>query len=297
VDFVASDCHDMTHRQPLMKNAFEEVVSTYGMALARQLWYENPKQMLENHLLEREIILAPVKKGIISRKIGLLIAACVAIAMTVGAATWYQGLNDDPETFNAREVEDTQEVTTALSQTEEGSKPQEEVIEVLQEQTQEVHPPTTQGIETVSEVVAVSEIDTVKENQIEASSEVPITAALSKEELIHHDYSTYLESLEAYYIDQVEGYYVLLKAASSIANVTEWESKIQMVMDQLGLLESQSDNDVYKALYDMQNDLEDYNYEVAIVQELRDHYLAIKVTMANRYKAQLNTYYEQAMTK
>jgi hypothetical protein len=91
-------------------------------------------------------------------------------------------------------------------------------------------------------------------------------------------------------MDTCEGYYSMLKVAIDTEDETERDDEIERILDELGNVESKSDNQVYKTLYDMQNDLEEYKYDVAVVQELREHYLGVKIEVSEEYKIQLEEY-------
>jgi hypothetical protein len=110
------------------------------------------------------------------------------------------------------------------------------------------------------------------------------------EELLVRSYVSYLEDLENEYMDTCEGYYSMLKVAIDTEDETERDDEIERILDELGNVESKSDNQVYKTLYDMQNDLEEYKYDVAVVQELREHYLGVKIEVSEEYKIQLEEY-------
>ncbi len=103
-------------------------------------------------------------------------------------------------------------------------------------------------------------------------------------------YVSYLEDLEIEYIETCEGYYSILKAAIDLEDETVRDEKVEEILDELGRVESRSDNQVYKTLYDMQNDLEEYEYDVALVKELREHYIEVKMEVSEEYKIQLGEY-------
>ena len=52
VSFVASDAHDIKHRRPMMKAAFEKIKQKFSQDLARLLCIENPSRVINGQDLE-----------------------------------------------------------------------------------------------------------------------------------------------------------------------------------------------------------------------------------------------------
>lgn len=48
VDFVASDCHNLTNRKPNLKKAYQKVLKMYGKAYADKIFVANPKKILDS---------------------------------------------------------------------------------------------------------------------------------------------------------------------------------------------------------------------------------------------------------
>lgn len=48
VDYVASDCHNITDRKPNLKKAYQKVLKKYGKVYADQIFYENQKKILDS---------------------------------------------------------------------------------------------------------------------------------------------------------------------------------------------------------------------------------------------------------
>lgn len=48
VDFVASDCHNLTNRKPNIKKAYQKVIKKYGKAYADKIFLANPKKIIDS---------------------------------------------------------------------------------------------------------------------------------------------------------------------------------------------------------------------------------------------------------
>lgn len=48
VDYVASDCHNLTDRKPNLKKAYQKVLKKYGKVYADQIFYVNQKKILDS---------------------------------------------------------------------------------------------------------------------------------------------------------------------------------------------------------------------------------------------------------
>jgi protein-tyrosine phosphatase len=101
------------------------------------------------------------------------------------------------------------------------------------------------------------------------------------------DYLDYLHGREQFYLAAVASAAEELRAVLEMAEGPEQEVAARAVLDALGQMEVQSDNDVYKTLYDFQNDLEDNNWDVGIIKACREHYLNMKADIAEQYREKL----------
>ncbi len=101
------------------------------------------------------------------------------------------------------------------------------------------------------------------------------------------NYLDYLHDREQFYLAAVAGAAEELRAVLEMAEGPEQEAAARAVLDALGQMEVQSDNDVYKILYDFQNDLEDNNWDVGIIKSCREHYLNMKADIAEQYREKL----------
>jgi hypothetical protein len=101
------------------------------------------------------------------------------------------------------------------------------------------------------------------------------------------DYLDYLQGSAQFYLAAVAGAAEELRAVLEMAEGPEQEAAARAVLDALSQMEVQSDNDVYKTLYDFQNDLEDNNWDVGIIKVCREHYLNMKADIAEQYREKL----------
>jgi len=80
---------------------------------------------------------------------------------------------------------------------------------------------------------------------------------------------------------------LIIEARENIADENERKAIVEGYLNDIINLEEQADIRVYQALYEMQNELEAYRYDISIVQEMRDEYHRIKEEKTQYYLDQL----------
>jgi protein-tyrosine phosphatase len=275
VDFVASDCHNMDDRAPGLKKTYKSVKSKYGRESADRIFLENPERLIKGD----DLAVLPETKGkVVTGRTSKLKFAAVGICVAVLFIS--KGISPTVD-IEVAAVEDTTVTDVEYYDNVDNIVIATDNIDNTESSGEEVE--STEG-EYVN-LPAYGTIDTGvnEENNIEIVEE-------SHEELLVKSYVSFLEDLESEYIDTCEGYYSMLKAAIDLEDETERDARVEGILDELGSVESRSDNQVYKTLYDMQNDLEEYKYDVAVVKELREHYIEVKMEVSEEYKIQLEEY-------
>ena len=79
----------------------------------------------------------------------------------------------------------------------------------------------------------------------------------------------------------------MMYAKKNITDEALLSSTLEAYKDEIFALEAQSDNKVYAALYDMQNELENQDLDVSVVQQYRDEYNDIKLQKQQEYLERL----------
>jgi protein-tyrosine phosphatase len=278
VDFVASDCHNMDDRAPGLKKTYKSVRSKYGREFADRIFLENPERLIKGD----DLVVLPNTKGkaVIGRTSKLKFAAVAAVGICVAVLFISKGISPTVdievaavEDSTVTDVEHYDNVDNIVIATDNIDNTESFGEDVSSTEGEDVNLPADGTTDT-----GVNE-----ENNIEIVEE-------SHEELLVKSYVSFLENLESEYMDTCEGYYSMLKSAIDLEDETERDVRVEGILDELGSVENSSDNQVYKTLYDMQNDLEEYKYDVAVVKELREHYIEVKMEVSEEYKIQLEEY-------
>ena len=112
-------------------------------------------------------------------------------------------------------------------------------------------------------------------------------SSASKSE-IESKYYSKLKSLEGSYTGELEGIVAnMMYAKKNITDEALLSSTLEAYKEEIFALEAQSDNKVYAALYDMQNELEKQDLDVSVVQQYRDEYNDIKLQKQQEYLERL----------
>ncbi|VDN46225.1 putative Tyrosine-protein phosphatase YwqE [Petrocella atlantisensis] len=284
IDIIASDGHNISTRRPDMAKAYTYVTKKHGAKEANRLFCENPQTMLLGGVVpqppSRKKTLQPKHKSLVGMT-SLIALALIGFSLIVTNAL--NAKDESPEAFTLKSLEQQTEPASttqieknhgpvlpeSLESTEENLLTQQENNELEQAQYSEDLKIPTMNIE----------------NEIN-----PEQQGYNK---IVSAYEQHLTNLEAYYRTQVDQYFIRLKEAVQIQDIPTRDETVSSIQGLIGKLESQSDNEVYKSLYDMQNDLEAKQYDVAIVQQLRDRYNEVKATVSTAYQAELEAYYNK----
>ncbi len=285
VDFVASDCHNMDDRAPGLKKTYKSVKSKYGRESGDRIFLENPERLIKGD----DLVVLPETKGkaVIGRTSKLKFAAVAAVGICVAVLFISKGISptvdievaavEDSTVTDVEKYDNVDKIGIATDNIENNDGD----IDNAESFGEEIE--STEGEDVNLPADGTTDKGVNEENSIEIVEE-------SHEELLVKSYVSFLEDLESEYIDTCEGYYSMLKAAIDLDDETERDARVEGILDELGSVESRSDNQVYKTLYDMQNDLEEYKYSVAVVKELREHYIEVKMEVSEDYKIQLEEY-------
>lgn len=284
IDFIATDGHGMHYRPPKIKEAYTIIERKYGKEVAKALFITNSKQMLEGVKLPHAYITPQRKKKKPYRIAAALLITCGLIVSSAFALQ-----DNHPKELAEGDVKETaqiEEETTGVINNKENNRDasQEEAEQgnasVVDEASLNINNQEDKANQddTIEQVTGNQEVN----DQPEESAPV-----ISHEEKLIGAYVAYLESLQDKLLVQIDGYYQQLVTISQLEDETEQERQALNIQDQINALEIEVDNDLNKTLYDMQNDLEQYDYDTAIVQELRDQYFGTKSQVSAEYQAKI----------
>ncbi|MBN2827319.1 MAG: hypothetical protein JXQ26_04995 [Tissierellales bacterium] len=256
IDFIATDAHHSHYRRPLLKDAYLLVRKLSGEKEAHRIFFANPQNVIDN----RDLISSEIteKKSIKFRLLaGFLAVALVLFVVSLG-----------PNLFQRQNLSELQEST--LGETEKMTETQASTEEILETEETTAEEATSESIST--ETLATEETVAIEETTTE---EQPST--VGAEEAIQMKYTVKLLSYQSYYEANLERIVTQIKTArETLTDDEERRTTIEAYLDEIVTLEAQADNQVNGTLYEMQNELETYGYEVEIVNEMRSEYERIK---------------------
>ncbi|MBV1758434.1 MAG: hypothetical protein KMY55_11410 [Dethiosulfatibacter sp.] len=260
VDFVSTDAHKSAYRRPLLKDAYDLTISWVGENEAQRIFINNQQAVISN-----ESLLISNLKQMDSRKTNdcnlhryLVVAAILVFAgiifiMTSGWMNDGNGSEPEPTTVGNSEIN-----------TETTSIQTEESVAIIE---------TTTAVEETSKY------------PMEQSS---VTTTNPSKEVIEEAYLDKLLVYQQEYEDELDRIVGLIKEArENIADENERKAIVEGYLNDIINLEEQADIRVYQALYELQNELESYWYDISIVQEMRDEYHRIKEEKTQYYLNQI----------
>ncbi len=295
VDLVASDCHNMEDRSPGLKKTYDAARRKYGREAADRIFLDNPERIIKGQdvvvFLEGK---GKRKSGKVSRTRFVAVTAVGIIATAIFMSRVMLSTSDIE--VAAEDIENNTENMYVPDMSARGDDSPDYTSDGEAEKAEdssydEGNVGTVQAQGNMTDVVQVDNPLKVEDSNPDSGENINEEAIeKTHEELLVEGYVSFLENLEAEYLETCESYYEMLRTAIDMEDETKRDQEIDGILDELGKAESKSDNQVYKVLYDMQNDLEEYQYDVAVVQELREHYLDVKIEVSNQYKAQIEEY-------
>ena len=299
VHFLASDAHNMETRAYRLKEAANHLRKKYGEVVSQSLISANGQRLLKDETLLR--IMPNRQSG------GKKVLAATMLTLLVGLSGWgsymtLKPVDDQGLTVVAAQDEkgDTQLVEMSVgghivlaedgvelsTQTDDsGQSDQTTTFEQGRktETVEAVMDKTDQELEIVTEKERVTNAEA---EELERPLEVESGSVL---EQIVELYEIYLEDLKQEYLAEVDGYYKRLVDVAGWEESLEQEQEVDRIMGMIGMTEDVADHEVYKSLYDLQNDLEDQDQDVSVVQKMREAYLQMKVDVSEDYENRLRS--------
>jgi protein-tyrosine phosphatase len=253
VDFVSSDAHKSTFRRPLLKDAYNLTVGCVGEDEAKRIFYDNQQAVIDNGFLMKSSLKQTNGKRPSNQRLYKYFAGLAVVMLAVAIFFIASGLMRDRNGGGA------QQPTTPGS-----SEIKEESTSSQPEESTDTVEPTTVSVTTGTNAT----------EQTQASSE-PVTNPTK--EAIEDIYMDRLLTYQQEYEDQLDRIVgLIIDARGNIADDSERRAIVEGYLNDIINLEDQADVRVYQALYELQNELETYRYDVSIVQEMRDEYHRIK---------------------
>ena len=257
VDFVASDGHSEKRRRPLLSNAREAVVKYTSEKNAKIIFEENPQKVIDGVVIEKHLKIKKHKKRNTSRSKLNLIAAIIASILMIVGGTRLAGPRD---IVLAENIDTIEQVTSGFN-----------LSNILKNDTNKTN--------DKKEAIPNQEIKEKVETNISSNEQ----DAKEKEEIISK-YKDRLESLKNDYEYKLEIVFNEIQVARK--NIKDDEKRTRIVEDylnEIGYMENTLENQIYKDLYEMQNELEAYGYDVSEVQKFRDEYNQAKMQKREEY--------------
>ena len=262
VDFAASDARGEQRRKPLLSSAYKKVTELAGKDAADRMFVINPQLMISGQEIKTSQIQKSSSSG---RKIMLMLASFLAAGfLIIGWASQQSG---------SEKIESPAISSEISAETETGSSKnitaEEDGADAADESEASLDQP--------------GEADSSSQDADKGSSQ----SSASKSEIEGRYYSK-LKSLEGSYTGELEGIVAnMMYAKKNIADEALLSSTLEAYKEEIFALEAQSDNKVYAALYDMQNELEKQDLDVSVVQQYRDEYNDIKLQKQQEYLERL----------
>ncbi len=264
-DFVASDAHGEQRRKPVLRSAYRKVEEFAGKEEAERLLIINPRLMMSGREI-KTVQIAPVndtKKA--GKKIMLMLTAVMAAGfLIIGWASQQSG---------SEKIESPAGGAELAAETENNSS--ENIT--AEEDSSDVS----------GESVASPDPSGETDGSSQASGKGASDSSTSKSE-IENKYYSKLKSLEGNYTGELDGIVAnMIYAKQNIKDEALLSGTLEAYKEEIFALEAQSDNKVYAALYDMQNELEKQDLDVSVVQQYRDDYNDIKLQKQQEYLERL----------
>ena len=263
VDFAASDAHGEQRRKPLLSSAYKKVTELAGKDAADRMFVINPQLMISGQEIKTSQIQKSSSSG---RKIMLMLASFLAAGfLIIGWASQQSG---------SEKIESPAISSEISAETETGSSKN---ITAASEEEEDA------ASESEASLDQPGETDSSSQTAEKSSSQ----SSASKSEIEGRYYSK-LKSLEGSYKGELEGIVAnMMYAKKNITDEALLSSTLEAYKDEIFALEAQSDNKVYAALYDMQNELENQDLDVSVVQQYRDEYNDVKLQKQQEYLERL----------
>lgn len=310
VDIIASDHHNMESRPQTMEVAKAWITKHYMLDEAIRLMDTNPKAIINNQEIISSTVLPKRRTRTKFRVIVPFVILLVLCSIVIYSLT--DNKNGQPIGLEEADNQGDEQMEDTPSQLGEdiSSGVEEEDANVSQE---------NDGIDNSIESEEPNEaLDDALESNMDASTTGENSDNQSKEdgsakdntadeqfvddktveaEALIDDYMAYFEDLQSEYMQEVDSYMVKFKALADVESEERQEALANEYLNQLGSAENESDNRVYKALYDMQNDLEALSYPVDIVEDIRARYHETKSRVSDEHEAQLRIWYNKVTDK
>lgn len=270
IDLIASDGHNLHARKPLLSEAYNRVDKSFSKVWADRLFIDSPKIVYSGLKYKRPLTLIAPKKRFY---IGIALSTLVAMALIVMGASQLNLFNN-----NAAEIvlEGTAETTETFNLTDES---------LASGAANQVGGSATTADAQATETMATSETAATEAIAGKSATEVGQTVSTPPTfAAIEDNYVSQLRGLQDQYTADVQRIYNSIQDTRNfVTDEVKRKAIINTYLEEAGTLETICDNNVYDLLYDFQNELEIYKYEVAVIEDVRAEYHRIKEATKNEY--------------
>lgn len=259
IDFIATDAHGHMKRRPLLKNALVYVRNIFGESIADKIFLENPAKLLNNEKPEPNPVL-PVKTSYIP-SLNVTASLAAVILLFIAGMNLYTS-----EGGAMAQIPPDGGISGASLTLEDADVSKESESEVIMERKE---PKTME-----TDLAGDENISDESGSRYEAFAESTVEGK----------YIEQLRSLQVNYeseLERIVGHINISR--TSIEDDQERQRIVEGFIDEIAELESDSDNKVYRLLYEMQNELEKEGRQVASVEKLRKEYFEIKSEKKSYY--------------
>lgn len=262
VDFVASDGHGEKRRRPLLSKAREKVAKYTSEKNAKRIFEENPLKVINGEEVAKPLTVKGTKKKKYVRSRLNLIAATAAVFLIVAGGASLIGPRD---IAMAEKIDLIEPITSSFNLN--------NVVKTdSDKEEKQINLEGTQDINN---------------DEMIAATYSPEDSIKSKDDIVN-EYRGILEGLRDDYEYRLEIMFNEIQTArSSIKDEEKRTSIVEGYISEIEGMESTLENQVYQELYEMQNELESYGYDVSKVQEFRDEYNQTKMEKRQEYSERI----------
>lgn len=279
IDLIASDGHNLNARKPLLSEAYNHVAKSFSKVWADRLFIESPKIVYSGLKYKRPLTLIAPKKRFY---VGIGLTSLVAMALIFMGASQLNLFNNNgmqPAEVALEETSKDTETTEVFNLTDESLA--SGAANQVGGSATTVGAQATETMATAETTATEAEAATDAKATTEVGQTVAIPPTYAS---IEENYVSQLRGLQDQYTADIQRIYNSIQDTRNfVTNEVKRKAIINTYLEEAGTLETICDNNVYDLLYDFQNELETYQYEVTVIEDVRAEYHRIKEATKNEY--------------
>ncbi len=260
IDLVASDGHDISRRQPVMREAYHYVKKIASAEWANLLFEQTPRKIFDGAPYIRQYLLVTPKKRYYA---AVTMTLCFGLVLLFTGTSMINSESSLPSSASSGgdlvSVAGTEETSGTVAMSTVAT--------------------SVEDIDLTDEGVPTGQIATGQSTKTE-----PTTVRVLTYDDVTALYIQQLESLQNKYVADVERIFGDIQNAQNfVADEAKRKAAIEGYIEEVGRLEIICDREVYDVLYLFQNDLEAHKYPVAVIEQTRAKYHQIKEETKQKY--------------